>query len=68
MPLVKASNKEMDPVRREALLRQIMAAYYDLAPALWLVDFTNVLVISDRLESVVARPIGIEFENVRFKK
>ena len=46
----------------------VMAMYHDLAPALWLVDFTNVLVISDRVENVITRPIGIEFENVRFKK
>jgi hypothetical protein len=37
-------------------------------PALWLVDFTNPLVVSDRIENVINRPIGIEFENVRFRK
>jgi peptide/nickel transport system substrate-binding protein len=68
VPLIKASNQEMDPAKREEMLRQIMTAYHDIVPALWLVDFTNPLVISDRIENVINRPIGIEFENVRFRK
>ena len=68
VPLIKASNQEMDAAKRETLLRQIMTAYHDLVPALWLVDFTNLLVVSDRIDNVVNRPIGIEFENITFRK
>jgi peptide/nickel transport system substrate-binding protein len=68
VPLIKASSQEMDESKRAALLRQVMAVYHDLAPALWLVDFTNMVVVSDRVDNVINRPIGIEFENVTFKK
>ncbi|MBM3516072.1 MAG: hypothetical protein FJX59_20505, partial [Alphaproteobacteria bacterium] len=68
MPLIKASNREMNEAKREDLLRQVMAAYHDIVPALWLVDFNNLLVVSGRVENVISRSIGIEFENVTFTK
>ncbi|MDX2225042.1 MAG: ABC transporter substrate-binding protein [Rhodospirillaceae bacterium] len=68
VPLIEASNREMDPDQRQAKLREIMARMYDAAPALWLVDFSNLLIVSDRLENVYTRPAGIVFEEIEFKK
>ncbi|MCB2108343.1 MAG: hypothetical protein KDE14_11620 [Rhodobacteraceae bacterium] len=68
VPLIVASNQEMDSGKREKMLQEIMARLHDLAPALWLVDFNQLLVVSDRLENVHTRSNGIAFENIKFRE
>jgi peptide/nickel transport system substrate-binding protein len=67
-PLIDASNAELDPVKREAILRDIMARYHDLAPSIFLVNLTSVYAHGDRVKTVVLGRTGLAFEQMELSE
>jgi peptide/nickel transport system substrate-binding protein len=59
---IEESNREMDPDRRAAHLREIMAGMQDLAPTVNLIEYGSVLGYSSRIKNVRIRPVGIAYE------
>ncbi len=62
--LIERSEHEMDRAKREALLHEIMAKFHDLAPVLYLVDYSSLTATLPRVRSYSARATGMEFENI----
>lgn len=62
---IVASNEEMDPEKRESILRGIMADMQTLAPTINLIEYGSVLGFSQRIENVEIRPVGIAYETIR---
>ncbi|MDX2142908.1 MAG: ABC transporter substrate-binding protein [Rhodospirillaceae bacterium] len=65
VPLIKQSNQAMDEATRLKLLQGIMARMLDNPPALYLVDFPNLIALSPRVKAFSSRVAGIEFENIK---
>jgi ABC-type transport system substrate-binding protein len=63
-PLIDLSNAELDPVKRESTLRDIMARYHDLAPSIFLVNLTSVYAHSARVKTLVLGRTGLSFEQM----
>ncbi len=64
--LIEKSHQTIDPQEGEIVVREIMAAYREIAPALWLVTFTNLTAYSDKITTFHSRYMGIEFERLTF--
>ena len=62
--LIGESNHEMDRERREALLQTILARFRDLAPVLYLVDYSAITATSPRVSNYRARSNGMLFEEI----
>jgi peptide/nickel transport system substrate-binding protein len=68
VPLIKRSNAEMDPVKRDLLLQDIMARLHDLAPAVWLTNAVYTTAYNNRIVEFDSRPTGIVFESLILKE
>ena len=64
-PLIDASGVELDTVKRERLLQDIMARYHDLAPSIFLVNLTSVYAHSARVKGIVLGATGLWFEQMQ---
>ncbi len=64
--LIERSHRTIDPVEREKVVQEIMSVYRDIAPALWLVTFTNLTAYSNRIATFHTRYMGVEFERITF--
>jgi peptide/nickel transport system substrate-binding protein len=49
--IIDASNSELDRAKREKLLHQVQERYFDLAPALWLVEAIDVYGLNKRVRN-----------------
>jgi peptide/nickel transport system substrate-binding protein len=66
-PLIDASNDALDPVKREAILRDIVARYHDLAPSIFLVNLTSVYAYTSRVKGVMLGATGLWFEQMELQ-
>jgi peptide/nickel transport system substrate-binding protein len=66
-PLIDASNDALDPVKREAILRDIVARYHDLAPSIFLVNLTSVYAYTPRVKGVMLGATGLWFEQMELQ-
>lgn len=62
MPLIEAARVEMDPVKREQLLKDIMKGLVDSGAALWLTDFSGSAAYAANIEVGDFRIDGTLFE------
>ena len=68
MDLIEESNREMDRERREQLLQNILARFHDLAPVLYLVDYSAITATSPRINTYRARANGMLFEEIELNE
>ena len=59
--------QEMDPMKRERKLMQLMAELKELAPALWLTTVTHDYAIHDRVQGFEAGPMGILYDRIALR-
>jgi len=59
--------REMDPIKREQKLMQLMAELKELAPALWLTTVTHDYAIHDRVQGFKAGPMGILYDRIALR-
>jgi peptide/nickel transport system substrate-binding protein len=65
MPLLDAARTEMDPAKREKLMRNVMAEFNARGVALWLVEFSTIMGLSPRVTSYQVREgLLIYYENL----
>jgi dipeptide transport system substrate-binding protein len=67
-PLIDASNTELDAVKREAILQDMMARYHDLAPSIFLVNLTSVYAHGKRVKEIVLGRTGLAFEQMELRE
>jgi len=68
MPLLEASNIEMDEAKRADIMRQLMARLHDDASAIWIVDSAVNLAAAKRVSNVRWRSAGLEYEAIKLAK
>ena len=68
VPLIKQSNQTLNEAEREKMLQEIMVRFRDVAPALLLVDFPNIVAFSPRITHAPLRVMGVAYDQVRFGK
>lgn len=66
MPLIDSARTEMDPVKREALLKDIVLRFRDEAAALWLVEFAGANGLQPSYEVGKFRLDGSVFEQISY--
>lgn len=66
MPRLAAVRAATDPSSRERALKDAVAAYHELAPAIWLLEYANILGAAGRLKNVTLAFEGIHFERMTF--
>lgn len=64
MPSIEAAGVEMDPTKREELLRSIAAQLREIAPAIWLLEFKTFYAARSSVRELPVRPSGIAYEGV----
>ena len=64
MDEIAATYTEMDPSVREHKLQSVMARVYDLAPAIWLLEVSNAIAISSRINRLELNHWGLRFETL----
>jgi peptide/nickel transport system substrate-binding protein len=66
MPLIDATRSEMDPARRDALMRNVMAEFNRVGVALWLVEFSTISGLSPGVRNFETRADGLalRFEGI----
>jgi peptide/nickel transport system substrate-binding protein len=67
MPLIEASDREMDPLKREDLLRQILAQMRDDAAALWIVTSSATVAMRKGVSNLRLRSVGMMYDRVEVK-
>lgn len=50
MPLIDATRTEMDPIKRDKLMQNVMAEFNKVGVALWLVEFSTITGLSPRVK------------------
>ena len=66
MPTIDATRSEMDPMKREALMRAVMRELNDVGVALWLVEFPTVTGLAPHVQNYDTREASILYENITF--
>jgi peptide/nickel transport system substrate-binding protein len=66
--LIKASNEELDPGRRELMLKDITVRFQDLAPSVVLVQFSSIDGLAARVEEFPHSTGNMKFTKVRLKR
>lgn len=66
MPLIAAARTEMDPVKREALMQDIVRRLTDQGAALWLVESSGVVGMRPGFATPEFRIDGSLFENITY--
>jgi peptide/nickel transport system substrate-binding protein len=64
-PLTAASNAELDPVKRDKILQDIMARFHDLAPSIYLMNIATILAASPKVGPLMFTRTGLRFEQMR---
>ncbi len=67
-PMIDASNAELNPAAREKILQDTMAKLHDLAPTIFLVNFTSVYAFTNKVNTVVLGSQGLLFEEMALKE
>jgi peptide/nickel transport system substrate-binding protein len=65
-PLAEASDAQLDPVKRDRQLQEIMARFHDLAPSIYLVNVATILASSPRVGPMVYTRSGLLFDRMTF--
>ena len=65
VPLLKQAETEMDLVKREAELKQLMVRYHDDAPAIWIANAVYVYASNKKTTRIDMRPTGVTFETLQ---
>ncbi|MBL8628751.1 MAG: hypothetical protein JNM81_03920 [Rhodospirillaceae bacterium] len=65
---IDASNVELNAPVREKMLQDIMTKLHDLAPTIFLVNFTSVYAHTDRVNNIVLAAQGLLFEEMTLKE
>jgi len=68
MPLIAAARTEMDPERREEMMRELVLRLRDQGAALWLVEFSGLVAYRPELEIPNFRIDGSLFDKVTVNK
>ena len=61
MPMIEATRTEMDPLKRDKLMQNLMAKFNDVGVALWLVEFSTITGLSPRVTKFEPRSDGFGF-------
>lgn len=69
MPLIDATRTEMDPIKRDKLMQNVMAEFNKVGVALWLVEFSTITGLSPRVKNYATRGegISINFEAIELE-
>ncbi|MBM3514302.1 MAG: hypothetical protein FJX59_11395 [Alphaproteobacteria bacterium] len=68
MPTIDATRVEMDPAKREILMRAVMRELNRVGVALWLVEFAGVTGIAPHVQNYATREATPLYENVTFSR
>ena len=66
VPLIEASNQELDPAKRGVMVQDLMRQYNELAPSLLLISQTNLFALSPELENFSTKFAYVVFEELTF--
>ncbi len=65
MPRIAATDGEFDPERRAGMLRDLMAEFRDLAPAIWIAPIATVFAMRPEVSNFTLRQGNVVFEKLR---
>lgn len=68
MPAIDATRTEMDPARREALMRTVMRELNNVGVALWLVEFSGITALTPRVGDYDTRDNTPVYEKISLQK
>lgn len=66
MPTIEATRTEMDPIKREALMRAVMRELNRVAVALWLVEFPLITGVAPHVQNYTTREATPLYDKITF--